>query len=422
MFHQMIRQHYSLIRVFSISICVFLAACSTSKEFTGYDYDPPDVTNTVNKTLNEQPIRVIGTGSPRVWVSNEYDGARLSDFQLVGDTMYQVTILPELAPINNSPWYSFAIWSEEATRIQLKLTYPNANHRYYPKVSSDQIYWKPIHEELVKEDSTCTCLELQLDISKDTLWVSAQEVLTSSELDTWLANIPSDINARIDTVGFSHRNKPLKQLIIDETGGNSNGTLVIVGRQHPPEISGYLTSRYFLDSMMGDSELARSFRNNFKILAYPMANPDGADGGHWRYNVGGVDLNRDWENFNQPETKAIRDAIQSFADEGNEITYGIDFHSTDENLFYPILPSIDKPNGDITYPWITEVIAEFKDDRIRIEPFDINSPIFKNWLFKSFEADALTYEVDDELNRQKLKVIAQFSSKKLMELLLTKFD
>ena len=42
-----------------------------------------------------------------------------------------------------------------------------------------------------------------------------------------------------------------------------------------------------------------------------MPNPDGVDSGYWRHNSNGVDLNRDWIEFTQPETKAIKQFLES---------------------------------------------------------------------------------------------------------------
>ena len=41
------------------------------------------------------------------------------------------------------------------------------------------------------------------------------------------------------------------------------------------------------------------------VIVYPLMNPDGVDEGHWRHNTGGIDLNRDWAHYNQPETRQV---------------------------------------------------------------------------------------------------------------------
>ena len=112
---------------------LFLYSCSTTEPFSGYSYDPPDVTDTQDKEILYQNKRVIGFGQPRIWISNEFSGARVSDAWLasglVQDTVV-IRIKPENAPINNSPWYAFQIWSDQAHEVFIRLSYEGARHRY----------------------------------------------------------------------------------------------------------------------------------------------------------------------------------------------------------------------------------------------------------------------------------------------------
>ncbi|MGK7371767.1 MAG: hypothetical protein ACNS64_16260, partial [Candidatus Halalkalibacterium sp. M3_1C_030] len=149
-------------------------------------------------------------------------------------------------------------------------------------------------------------------------------------------------------------------------------------------------------------------------------NPDGVQNGHWRHNAAGVDLNRDWIAFNQPETRAIRDNILKHVatDSFKKVYYGIDFHSTNENIFYPINREIKTFPEDFTYVWVDSLQAAFPDTEFSVEPFDTSSPIAKNWIYRTFGADAVTYEVNDAENRDKIKAIARESARLVMQNLL----
>ena len=58
-------------------------------------------------------------------------------------------------------------------------------------------------------------------------------------------------------------------------------------------------------------KVAKNLENRFNIITFPLLNPDGADMGNWRHNANGVDLNRDWVDFTQPETKMAKSYMKS---------------------------------------------------------------------------------------------------------------
>ena len=81
--------------------------------------------------------------------------------------------------------------------------------------------------------------------------------------------------------------------------------------------------------------MAKRFREQFVTFAVPLMNPDGVDNGHWRHNQGGIDLNRDWQNFNQPETSNIKHFLEQKTGEGYDFVFGGDFHSTWDDILLP---------------------------------------------------------------------------------------
>jgi len=401
------------------------AGCSTSQEFTGFSYDPPGATVTTSKELTPQHKRTIGIREDGVWFTNEFNGARLNDFYRVNDTLYRAVIRPENAPINNSPWYAFKAWSNRSQEAWIELEYENGEHRYYPEISRDGRSWSPIDSAAYRPDTLKGTAKLRLNLSPDTLWVGAQEVIGRDIYDWWASNLTEYPFVRRDTVGYSHQGRPIEKMSITQVNGDQKrGVVIITSRLHPPEITGQLACFAFLERITAFSELAAAFRNRFEVIAFPFANPDGADNGHWRHNAGGVDLNRDWSAFNQPETRAIRDHLLKTvkSDSLLNVFYGIDFHSTDENIFYPINRSIDTFPEDFSFALIDSIRTAFRDVDFAVEPFDTSSPITKNWIFHTFGADALTYEVNDRADRQELAAIAQKAADAMMRMLLRMTD
>lgn len=404
-------------------ICI---SCKSPEKFSGFSYDPPGVTNTTGKYIEPQKQRIIGVNSPKIWVSNEFESARLNDFYQVDSTTYEAFIRPENAPINNSPWYAFQIWSDSAQTITLRISYKGGKHRYVPKITTyieGEIDLETI--DSVRSYGMEGSVEFELDIGPYKKTVSAHRISGIRYSDllksfNWL----NSAFVNVDTVGFSNQKRALFKIEIDETDSSQpSGVLVLLSRQHPPEVSGYLTYSYFMETLMDSSALSRNFRKHFIVQSFPLINPDGVYNGHWRHNAAGIDLNRDWENFNQPETKAVRDALLPILEDSlKKVFYGIDFHSTNENIFYPIKEDIVTFPDNLTQRWFPYVTDENPELMFIDEEFDTNSPISKNWIFKTFGADALTFEVDDELSRDQIQQLGTSAARSLMKLLLEEWD
>ncbi len=406
-------------------VSIILISCKSTQEFTGFSYDPPGVTNTVGKEITPQKRRVIGAGDPRVWLSNEFESARAVDFYQVDETTYEVLIEPENYPINNSPWYAFKIWADEPFAINLRLAYKQGRHRYLPKVYRSMGSLSATHIITDAEyDSTNGSTTFSLYLEREPQTISAHFLENSrySELllesQTFTQNFIS-----VDTVGFSNQERAILEFTADETSVDEAGVLVLISRQHPPEFSGFLAYRYFFNTLISNSELATEFRKHFVIKAYPMLNPDGVVNGHWRHNAMGVDLNRDWQNFNQPETKAVRAALTPMLnDPTKRVYYGIDFHSTNENIFYPINEEVVTTPDNVTQRWFEVVSTELAELNFVAEEFDTSSPIAKNWLFHTFGSDALTFEVSDELPIDQIQKLGVHSANSLMRILLDEWN
>jgi hypothetical protein len=368
-----------------VMVSLIMISCKSTEEFTGFSYDPPDVTNTTDKGINLQDRRVIGVGSPKVWVSNEFEGARMNDFYSVNDSTFEVFIEPENFPINNSPWFAFKIWSDTLRMAKIRLNYRDATHRYIPKLQSwvwPDSAWEQQMQLPVEYDSATGTASFNILLAKDPVIISGQPLNTSSEIKPEIEKrgILGKEFVQMEAAGMSKLERPIWKLEISEVPeGQKAPVLAMIGRQHPPEVTGYLASLIFLEELTSDSELAQRFRETFVIKAFPMLNPDGVDMGHWRHNAGGVDLNRDWVNFNQPENRVVRDALTPFLEDDSRVMfYALDFHSTNENIFYPIDEEVKTTPDNITQKWTEKVVEENPDAKFTIEEFDTSSPIAKN--------------------------------------------
>lgn len=385
--------------VLGLILIIGVLSCAPSKPAnTGLSYDPVGAT-TETKAIRHQPRRIIGTGSPTIWLDNRFAGARAVDFVAVNDTVFRVVIAPENAPINRSPYYAFRIWSDEPRTAWIELSYEGASHRYQPKMSRDRVTWTPI----------AATDRFVIDLTTESVWISAQPLLTTYETIDWL----STLKLPKETIRYSHLGRPIWMTRINETGKSNAPAIVLMTRQHPPEITGELAFRTFVETLMSDHPTMKAFRGTHQFILFPMMNPDGVDGGHWRHNAGGVDLNRDWGTFNQPETRAVREAMLSIAAAGTPVVFLLDFHSTSYDVFYTI--SRDVETSGKSDRWLKGISDRVPGYVIRDEPSGVAPAISKNWFFKELKAVGVTYEVGDRTPEDLFRKVAEAAAHSLAD-------
>ena len=411
-----------------ISINLILAGCSSSTETTqeeikGLSYDPPGSTITTNKTIFSQHKRTFLISSKKLYVSNEFTGSRLNDFYQQDDSTFIGVIEPENAPINNSAWYAFKIWAEKPIDINLILTYKDGSQRYAPKLSRDGVRWTPIDSTYYFNDTSKGTGSLKLKVTKDTLWVSAQELILSQNYNSWMNKLAEKSFIKKALIGKSAQGRELNKIEISEADKNAD-LVFIIGRQHPPEVTGAFGLMAFVEKLSDNSELSKKFRKKFRTVVIPIVNPDGVDNGHWRHNSNGVDLNRDWYAFNQPETKSVKNEILRINNESNgKARFFIDFHSTQEDVFY--ITSKDStleydPIYETTKSWLDGIQEMFPDYKVNIDasPNEIISPTSDGWAYNALKCPALTYEFGDEDDRGFIQKISSAAAEVLMKVLL----
>jgi len=400
---------------FYFLVLLLVIGCS-SVELKTFDY--PDPVDTKTRAINYQDKKEYNINE-LVFADNQFDGARLNDFSQVNDSTFQATILPENEPINQSPHFAFRIWSKQPKTVYLKLSYPTSTHRYVPKLSSDGENWKPIDSlnYTLIDSAKNALLKLNVDVKK--LWIAAQELKTSSEALNWSKQMANHKDVRFKVIGKSKLKRDLLALDIYEGDPQGRDVVVILSRQHPPEVSGYLAMQSFVEEVLKDDRLQKDFRNKYRILVFPLLNPDGVDLGHWRHNAGGIDLNRDWAYYRQEEVKTIVNTIVNIASESeNKVILGLDFHSTQEDLYYSFS---DDMHSDI-YPfkdyWIGAIDNAIPNYTPDDQPFPLSQPISKGWFYKQFNGESLTYEIGDETPRDFIKLKAEVAAREMMKLLI----
>jgi cytosolic carboxypeptidase protein 6 len=295
--------------------------------------------------------------------------------------------------INPSPWFAFRITSDAPRQVAVTLDYTDYSHRYAPYVSTDGSNWTVLSPDRVALNEKKTRASLKLDVPKGALWVAGQPLSPSRDNVEWTRRVLMGEGFREERYGKSLEGRPL----IGFVGGGGINAIVMLTRQHPPETTGQEAYRGFVERLIGRKDnVAKTFRAKNRIILAPMPNPDGVDGGHWRLNAGGMDLNRDWGQFTQPETKALSTWIKQQAGERRVISM-MDFHSTDKTVIYA--PPLDAPSPTIGF---LPALKEKFDHTLMPPPewsfsHNVNGGTSKGWALEALKAPGITVELWDQI-------------------------
>ena len=412
---------------FTFIVLIGLLTISACKDKQWAGQESIKRVETTSKPIQKQWKGIFEMGNA-TYASNDFNGARLNGIIRNNDTLITALITPENTPINESPWYAFKLWAEEEQEIYLRITYPEGiKHRYLPKISHDGSYWESVdsinyfeswYKETEQEESESPdYITVKISIKPDTLWISAQELIPSEQTYEWNMNLAEKPFVLKEEIGNSTDGRPIEMLKIGES--NDQKMIIVLSRQHPPEVTGYLCMQSFVESLCGDSDLAKKFRKKYNTYVIPMVNPDGVDKGHWRHNSGGIDLNRDWENFNQPEPKLIKEFMNKKVKEQNGKFYvALDFHSTFEDIYYTVDPTLKGNMPGIIPELIQKTATKLPDYEPNIRPSSKDAPISTLfYMFDGFGAETAIIELGDNTSRDFLKLKGAKMAETLMELL-----
>lgn len=311
-----------------------------------------------------------------------------------GAIVVQVDHEPTLVEgINPSPWFAFRVTAEAAREATITLDYTDYTHRYAPWVRTSDSAWSKLDTSRITLNERKTRATLKLDLPQGATFIAGQPVSSAADNVDWTRNALAGQGFNEMRYGDSREGRALTGFV----GGGGIQAIVILTRQHPPETSGQEAYRGFVSRLITRADAdAVSFRGRHRIILAPMPNPDGVDNGHWRLNAGGLDLNRDWGKFTQPETKALSDWILQQAGTRRVVSM-LDFHSTDRTVIYA--PPLDAPSPTIAF---LPHLKSAYEKRLAQPPewsfnHNANGGTSKGWALEALKAPGLTVELWDQI-------------------------
>lgn len=343
----------------------------------------------------------------------DFEGASASACTVTGQRDFTLLVTPEHAPpINPSPWYAFRYEAAGDAQVTVTLRYLGGEHRYAPKWSDGSGAWRDLSAAPTEDGKGAV---IRLPQGKGL--IAAQEIVTPADTAADLARWSAATGAPVFTLGISHDGRPITAIRLGRA--DAPRLVVLLGRQHPPEVTGAIAMQAFVDALAERAGAQGAGLGDVQVLIVPMLNPDGAVRGHWRANRGGVDLNRDWGTFTQPETRAVKAWLDALPPAVHPVLM-VDFHATRSSLFYVQGEDEASPAQQrFLAAWLGGQESALAGYPFTIEPRNANpgSGTAKNWFHSAYAIPSYTYEVADTADRSATRIAARELAVRLLAVL-----
>jgi predicted deacylase len=343
--------------------------------------------------LQDRRVWTFDAGSGiNICIDNLFSGARLNGCEQIGPREFRLLVAPEQEPINPSPWYALRIRSSKPCEVTLRLAIATPKVRPRAWASRDGRRWAMAPDSQwtgEPGDRECT---IKVSVVPDPIFIASNHMVGIDELSAWSTRVAMESGVAVESIGRSMSGRPIVAFTLNPQAPPDH--VVVIGRQHPPEVSGSVGLMKFIERLQQSDAALADFGRRFRITVIPLVNPDGVHEGQWRCTMGGVDANRDWHDFSQPETRAVRDAILALLKEpGARIHLLLDFHATDRDVLYTPAPGSEVEPAGFVQAWLDGVQARFPREKLEsTASHNLDQWTFKRWAAEAIQAPGITVE------------------------------
>jgi hypothetical protein len=260
-------------------------------------------------------------------------------------------------------------------------------------ISEDRINWTPLSTELISGN----CLQFQVHMKSDKLYVASVEPYTLSDLENFKRKISTNPLVKINTIGKTVEGRPLE--IIRVGHADAPHRILIRARAHAWEPGGNWVVQGLINSLLQKDAI--SYLNKYCIYVMPMANKDGVVRGRSRFNILGKDLNRNWDqpadSIYAPENYALEMWLKKMIQQELKPDLAIDLHNDSNGKLHVSRPNVNFPKYLENMKRLETLLYKYTWFREGPTGGDFRNPgSFGEGLLERYDIDACIYEFNYE--------------------------
>jgi hypothetical protein len=205
-------------------------------------------------------------------------------------------------------------------------------------ISEDGRAWKSVPLESLPENR----VQLHVEMPGPRLYVARVEPYRLSDLDKFLASIRTNGLVRITAIGKTVQGRELEMIRV----GNPEAPFRVFlrARAHAWEPVGNWVVEGLVHRLLNSDEEAGRFLQRYCVYILPMANKDGVALGRTRFNLQGMDLNRNWDKPADPqfapENFALEKWLENMVKSGQAPHLAMELHNDGGGLLHISRPPI----------------------------------------------------------------------------------
>lgn len=268
--------------------------------------------------------------------TSDFDQGNIRNVTKIGENEFNLEIDPKEEFGEDRPqWYHFKI-RQNAKDQTVTFHITNARVRTSgatprPVYSYDQTSWKRI-ADISASEGVLTFTHI---FTEDTVWIARNfpysYTLLQTHMDAWDDNTNVGRETLYTTSHFDGLKVELLTITDSSVPEQRKKVIWIIAREHPGEVGGCWPLKGMIDLLTSDANNAKAFLGNYIFKIVPMMNPDAVYVGKGYYSVNGINFEENWNgkdgNPEDPEIKAVHNAINAWYDSGKKIDLFLNLHT-----------------------------------------------------------------------------------------------